>query len=295
VRRTIASISTLILCVVVFSSLQVPAQAQAPVSADEFNVYTERVKTGFINWGAGYAEVSVVAPYETERFGISHAKMRAIEAADELAADAFYRLLRGINLTGDIRLAGDAELEESLRTLSKKQAKIDKQKTVNVTLSATYRIPIYGRKALSGVVQSKKFAESTKGELSGTAGGGYTSVVLDASGTSLQAALLPRILTEDGTLLFGPADLDAKALFPAIYVVRGDGGDKKLRLPKAAGRSLGDNPLVIKVDKVGGDLLADVVLRPDQAEALRTAQPGDLLAQGRLFIIQTNSVDFAGS
>ena len=295
-RRTATSTMTLFLCAcTIFASLTLPARAQEPVSADALNVYTERVKTGFINWGAGYAEVTVEAPYETERFGISHAKMRAIEFADGLAGKALYRLLRGINLTGDMRLAGDTELEEILRKLVKKQAKIDKQRTVNVTMTATYRMPIYGRKALSGTIQSTTFADTEKGDMAGTSGGSYTSVVLDASGTSLQAALLPRILDEEGTLLFGPADLDSKAPAAVTYVIRGDSSDKTLRLPKATAKNMGDNPLVLKVEKVGGDFLADVVLRPDAAAALRSAQAGDVLAQGRLFIIHTNSIDLSGS
>jgi len=296
VRRKTPRILTVSLCfVMTFSALLLPARAQESVSAGDLIVYTERVKTGFINWGAGYAEVAVEAPYETERFGISHAKMRAIEAAKEQAEKALYRLLRGINLTGEMRLAGDEGLEESLRTLAKKQAKIEKQKTTNVTLTATYRMPIYGHKSLSGIIRGKAFGEGETGELAGTSGGGYSSVVLDASGTSLQAALLPRIITEDGKLLFGPSDLDAKAAGAATYVIRGDGGDKQLRLSKPTAKNMGENPLVLKVEKVGGEFFADVVLRPEQADALRAAQPGDLLTHGRLFIIQTNSIDASES
>jgi hypothetical protein len=36
-------------------------------------------------------------------------------------------------------------------------------------------------------------------------------------------------------------------------------------------------------------------LRPDAAAALRSSQAGDVLAQGRLFIIHTNSIDLSGS
>jgi len=287
---------TLLICsTALLMSSSAALRAQDPVSADQLEVYTERVKTGFIDWGNGYAEVVVEAPYETDRYGGSHAKIRAIEAATEIARKALYRLLRGINITGGKRLAGDAELEETLTTLVKKQSSLESQKTANVTMTATFRMPIFGPKALSGKVQSQRFKDAEKGELAGTSGTDYTSVVLDAGGTSLQAALLPRILAEDGTLLFGPADLDEKAAAAVTYVVRGDGSDKSLRLPKAAAKMLGDKPLVIKVEKVGGEFLADVVLRPEQADRLRGAQPGELLGHGHLFILQTNSIDLSGS
>ncbi|MCZ6833551.1 MAG: hypothetical protein O7F11_07380 [Acidobacteria bacterium] len=272
-----------------------PARAQEAVDLAGLEVYTERVKTGFVNWGAGYAEVVVEAPYQTQRFGASHAKIRAIEAADEIAKQSLYRLLRGINLTGEKRLAGDAQLEEILRKLAGKQSSLKAQKTVNVTMTATYRMPIYGRKALSGSIRQAAFADSPKGTLAGSSGGSFTSVVFDAAGTTLQAAFFPRILAEDGTLLFGPADLEVKIDAPARYVVRGDGSQKKLRLPKSVSRNLGDNPLIMKVLKVGGEFFTDVVLRPEQVEELRQAQPGDLLSLGKLFIIQTRSIDVSES
>lgn len=288
-------LSVIFLAALILPACHSPAMAQEAPDLAGLEVYTERVKTGFVNWGAGYAEVVVEAPYQTERFGASHAKIRAIEAAKKQAQQSLYRLLRGINLTGEKRLAGDTGLEEILRKLAGKQSSLENQRTVNVTMTATYRMPIYGRKALSGSIQRAAFADSPKGTLAGTSGGSFTSVVFDAAGTTLQAAFFPRILAEDGTLLFGPADLDAKVSAPARYVVRGDGSRKKLRLPKSVARNLGDNPLILKVKKVGGEFFSDVVLRPDQVETLRQAQPGDLLSMGKFFIIQTRSIDVSES
>jgi hypothetical protein len=271
-----------------------PAGAQSAVSFADLESYTERVPTGYLNWGAGFAEVTVEAPYETERYGGSHAKIRAIEKAEELAQEALFRLVRGINLTGSTRLAGDEAFEGALRQVVKKQSKMDDQKTANVTMTARFRMPLYGRKALSGTLLPLLAEEAGSAALSGTGGGEYSSIVLDATGTTLQAALFPRILDESGQVLVGPADLDSKAMAsgsPATYVVRGQGADKDVRLPKALAKTMGDNPLVLKVQKVGGEFFADVVLRPEQVEQLQAAQPGDLLSQGRLFIIQTTSVD----
>lgn len=269
--------------------------AQEAVDPSSLEVYTERMKTGFVNWGAGYAEVVVEAPYQTERFGASHAKIRAIEAAMEMSAQSFYRLLRGVNLTGEKRLAGDTELEEILRKLSGKQSSLENQRTVNVTMTATYRMPLYGRKALSGAIQRAAFADDPAGTLAGTSGGSFTSIVFDAAGTTLQAAFFPRILDEDGTLLFGPGDLADKIDSPVRYVVRGDGSHKKLRLAKKVAKNLGENPLVMQVRKVGGEFFSDIVLRPEQVEQLGQAQPGDLLSLGKLFIIQTRSLDVSES
>ena len=138
----------------ILSLAAVPSSAGAEdaPAPEALTVYTERVPTGFINWGEGYAEIVVQAPYETERYGSSHAKIRAIEEAGTRADEAFYRLLRGINVSGDTRLAGNTALEEALKKVSRRERKMTKQKTANVTLTATFKVPLYGKKGLAGEV-----------------------------------------------------------------------------------------------------------------------------------------------
>jgi hypothetical protein len=287
--------AALILVLAAFPSL---AGAEGAPGPKELSGYTERVPTGFVNWGEGYAEVVVQAPYETVRYGSSHAKIRAIEEAENRADEAFFRLLRGINASGDTRLAGNTELEEALKSVSKGQRKMTKQRTANVTLTATFRVPLYGKKGLAGAVYKVAWETPEEGSLAGTSGGDYTSVVLDASSTTLQAALFPHVRNEAGEVLFGPADLDQRTLdrgTPVTYVVRGESQGKKGGLSKTAQKEYGDNPLVIQVDKIAGEFLADIVLRPDNEKMLRDAQVGDLLAQGRVFIIKAASVDVSDS
>ena len=284
----------------ILSLAAVPSSAGAEdaPAPEALTVYTERVPTGFINWGEGYAEIVVQAPYETERYGSSHAKIRAIEEAETRADEAFYRLLRGINVSGDTRLAGNTALEEALKKVSRRERKMTKQKTANVTLTATFKVPLYGKKGLAGEVYKAAWETPEGGSLAGTSGGGFTSVVLDASATTLQAALFPHVLNEAGEVLYGPADLDQKALDrgdPVTYVVPTENQGKKGGLSKTARKDYGENPLAIRVDKISGEFLADIVLRPEHEKMLRDAQVGDLLAQGRVFIIKAASVDMTGS
>jgi hypothetical protein len=295
--RAVSGVS-LVLLIGALSNLPVTVGAQDALAPETLASYTERVPTGFINWGAGYAEVEVEAPYETQRFGSSHAKIRAIEAAQKRADEAFYRLLRGVNVTGSERLAGNTALEEALRRFASRERKLTNQRTTNVTMTATFKVPLYGRKALAYDVYRAAWESPETGALAVTEGGEFTSVVLDASETTLQAALFPRILAEGGEILFAPGNVDRKRLergSPVTYVVRSDNPGKKSGLPKSVRRDMGDNPLVIKVERISGEFLADIVLRPEQEQRLREANVGDLLAQGRVFIVQTASVDLTQS
>ncbi len=272
-----------------------PALAQdAPVTADGLGAYTERVPTGFINWGEGYAEVRVEAMFDTARFGASHAKIRAIEDAEAKSDEALYRLLRGINVTGDLRIAGNQQMEAALREVVRKQRSMGDKKYADVSMWANFQVPLYGKKNLAQSILAAAWEAPATGSLGADGSGSHTSVVFDASATSLQAALFPRFLSEEGELLFGPGNYDPKAMdrgSPATYVVRSQETGKKAGLPKDLAKEFGDNPLVVKVGKIGGDFLADIVLRPEQVEALRQAGAGSLMAQGKIFILQTGSVD----
>ena len=270
--------------------------AAEPLSARILVPYTERVETGFIDWGQGLASVDVQASYDTVRFGSSHAKIKSIGEAEKKGDAALFRLLRGINVDGERRLAGNPDLEAALKRIIPKSRKMDIGKIANVTLNATFTVPLGGKKAVAGAVHSTIFAESTEhGMLDGAGGGPYTSVLFDASKTSLQAALFPRFRTESGELVYGPGLIDAKALARGAairYVVRSDDtGKKKSGLTKDMARALGDNPLVVEIGKIAGEFLADIVLRDEQVEQLRQARVGDLLSQGLVFILQTRSID----
>jgi hypothetical protein len=275
--------------------LSVPAVAQEEaVSAANLAPYTERVPTGFINWGEGFAEVRVEAMFDTARFGASHAKIRAIEDAEAKSAEALYRLLRGINVSGDLRIAGSEAMEEALRTTIRKHRNMGDKSYANVSMWAMFQVPLFGKKNLADMIYATAWEEPAAGTLPVDGGGAHSSVVFDASGTSLQAALYPRFLTEEGEVLFGPANYDLKALSrtsPVTYVVRSADTGKGSGLSKTLARELGDNPLVVKVGKIAGDFLADIVLSPEQVEELRQASAGGIMAAGRIFILQAGSVD----
>lgn len=259
--------------------------------------YTERVQTGFIDWGEGFAQVDVQAAYDTQRFGSSHAKIKAIGQAEKRADDALYRLIRGINVDGGQRLAGNPDLEQALKKIIPKARKMDIGKVANVTLNAKFTVPLFGKKTVASAIYDSAFAGSDEpATLPGVEGGGvHTSVLFDAGKTSLQAALFPRVLTESGDLIYGPEVLDPGALArgaPVRYLVRSeDTGKKKSGLSKALARAVGDNPLVIEVGKIEGEFLADIVLRQEQVAQLQQGQVADLLAEGLVFIIQTASID----
>ena len=260
--------------------------------------YTERVPTGFVNWGEGYAEVDVVAIYSTVRYGGSHAKIRAIEDAEKKSSDALYRLLRGMNISGAQRLAGEQPLEAALRQTIEKERSMDIRGIVNESMNTRFRLPLYGRKGLAEAIHTVQYNGQTQpGPLAGATASDYTSLVLDATHATVFAALFPRILNEAGEVLYGPGDLTAdgtRGSPTARYLVPLAEGAKPAALDKDTAKLVGQKPLVVPVEKAGGEFYADVVV-PAAAEAtLRQANVGALLAQGRVFILLAKSIDVSG-
>ena len=275
----------------------VPSRAADPGPAT-VDGYTERVPTGFVNWGEGYAEVDVVAIYSTLRYGGSHAKIRAIEDAEKKSEDALYRLLRGMNISGAQRLAGEVPLEEALRRTIVKERDMDVLGIVNEAMNTRFRLPLYGKKGLAEAIFATQYSGQTQpGPLAGGTGSDHTSVVLDATRATVFAALFPRILNEAGEVLYGPGDLAAEGTRgspTARYIVPLAEGAKPAALDKDTAKLVGEKPLVVQVEKAGGEFYADVVLSAAQEATLKGAGVGALLAQGRVFILLAKSIDVSG-
>jgi hypothetical protein len=272
-----------------------PAHAASELSVATLQAYNEERPTGVIDWTEGYVEVAVVGHYDTARYGASHAKIRAIEDAENKSADTLFRLIRGINISSDARLAGDEKMEEALHSLIKQDRKMDVGKIENVSLAATFRVPLYGRKGLAQRIFDLLYAGQTQpGPLSAASGGGYSSVVFDASRLPAQPALFPRILNEAGETLYGPGDLNAevvkRGVCPARYVAAGGAA-----LSKDLTRLIGEKPLVIQVEQLAGDLQSDLVLKADEEARLREAKAGDALAEGRVLIVQASPAPAAAA
>ena len=97
--------------------------------------------------------------------------------------------------------------------------------------------------------------------------GGYTGLVIDATGLALKPALMPRILNEADKEIYGSAVVTRE--FAVKYGMCGYA--KSVAGAQKLADRVGDNPCVVKALKASGANKADVVVSNKDADALQNA------------------------
>lgn len=117
------------------------------------------------------------------------------------------------------------------------------------------------------------------------AAGDYTGVVIDATGLSVNPALCPSLLTEDGRVVYGAGTLGASrvsTLGVATYAKT---------LEQAKEKGAGAKPLVIQALKAVGEYACDLVLPGPLVDALFALQVEKNVVDGGHVIILTRGVE----
>ena len=91
-----------------------------------------------------------------------------------------------------------------------------------------------------------------------------TGVVIDARGLNLNPSLLPRVLSEDGTELYGKEFVGRENAIRIGVCGWMDSLDVK-------SERVGDSPLILRAKDVSGQNLTDLVISNEDAEILRAS------------------------
>lgn len=111
--------------------------------------------------------------------------------------------------------------------------------------------------------------------------GKYSGLIIDASGLGVKPAMAPKILSQDGSEVFGNAIIDPDAAIEkgvAVYV-------KSVDDAKTMTERIGDNPYIAKAVEVKGTLKADTVVASDIAKELTESVLPDPLSTCSLIIV----------
>lgn len=111
-----------------------------------------------------------------------------------------------------------------------------------------------------------------------TTSGSYTGVIVDATGLGADRALWPRLLDQDGSVLYGNYDLSDDFLYNEGAVQYATSLEEAKGLSRA-----GSNPLVVKASATQGAYKADLVLGGGAAKKLGRA--GEALTKLRVILV----------
>lgn len=196
------------------------------------------------------------------------ARQRLLEAIGQLRLDAGRTVDSVLQETRDKRQT----LEELVATAEVVQTRYLPRGAVE----STVQVALFGR--LTALLWPDTASPALSGAEATSAV--YTGIVIDARGLALQPALFPRILDEDGQVLYAPANVHAEVAMQRGYVAYASAFDS----PQIEAR-IGKNPLSLRARRVSGPARVDVVMSRADVSQLQLAAVRLLLAQCRVVIV----------
>jgi len=236
------------------------------------------------NWEDGYVEVMAGATADTaETVNMAHAFSVASKTARHLAYEKLAETVNGLNLysdaTYDRELMVDANLRTVMRAMIRNARVVDEKQSQfadgSIWVEVTLGMKMFGEDGLiqPSIDWQQRQPVSTQpapapvpvkpapaGDVT------YTGLIIDAGGLGASPAMLPKLKTEGGKVIYGTGEIDKD------YVMRFGimGYQNDLEAARKIDR-VGGNPLVVKAAGVSGKNRTDFVLSIADAERVLKA------------------------
>jgi len=240
----------------------------------------ERAAAGQVDWGSGLVRAGGTAP------GGALSCPEATALATRGAQAALAQLLRGVVLASGRTVgsalqanpAAAAEFANIVRSAQVVDRKFYSDGGVEVAAALSMRGGFLQLVLPPEVTSIAPVQQVTY--CAARAGARYSGLVVDARGLGVRPALCPRLLSEDGTEVFGPAFVSREAAVQrgvAAYATA---------LPDKAGGRAGATPLLVRGLRASGASRCDVVISHADAQKLRSApESADFLQHCRVLIV----------
>jgi hypothetical protein len=253
-----------------------------------YSDYEERPsQASRVNWEDGYIEVKAGATADMEdAVNQAHGYAIALKTARHLAYEKMAETVAGVNLMGDAtydrELMVDANLKTMVRAMIRNARVVDESQSQfgdgSIWAEVTLGMMLYGENGLIGPsldwysrqrvtpTPMPVPTSSAANQPSSTDNTVYTGLIIDATGMDANPAMLPKIFSQNGQVLFGTGKIDRE------YVVKHGlmGYQRSLEKAKSLNR-VGNNPLIISPISIRGTNRSDFVVSPQDAERIRMA------------------------
>ncbi|MFH0810156.1 MAG: hypothetical protein V2A77_06765 [Pseudomonadota bacterium] len=275
VKTGVTIASLLLICV----SAVCPSWAREPGGAGASIGFVEHYPEGRIDWASGLVQAFGVS---SGGAGVSSAaQAQALEKARRALASLLCKIMVSSGRSVGAFLSGNAAARAEMAEIIQGSQLIDRKYYSDGSVEVRTALSIRGglmQLLLPREVKSIPSLTQVSGQIRPEAH--YSGLVVDARGLGARPALCPRLLAEDGSLVFGPALVRREPAVQhgvAIYVTAMPGGTE--------GR-VGARPLVVKGLRASGQGACDIVL--DRAEVSRVRsvpESVDFLQRRGLLII----------
>jgi hypothetical protein len=240
---------------------------------------TESLAAGQVDWTTGVVRSSARAEAASGG-GTPVRRASTFAAAAQVARQRLHTAI------GQLRLDAGRTVESALQEAQDKRQELEAlvaaAEVVHTrylpqgTVESTVQLPLFGRLAALLWPEAGAVAVPVAEVPSGV----YTGIVIDARGLALQPALFPRILDEDGQVLYAPESVQAEVAMQQGYVTYISVMDSPLVQAR-----VGTNPLLLRAHRAVGPARVNVMMSRADGSQLQHAAVRLLLAHGRVIIV----------
>jgi hypothetical protein len=240
---------------------------------------------GKIDYGNRTIQATGIGFIPSNVINAGQARRSAMRIAKQDALRQLIEIVNGVNVTSETTISG-AMFDDVIKTqvqgairgarrvgqptyLSDTSVEVIYEVSMNdisrVLLPMAEKAPTLNYNDVNTSAPSSGTASSSEATSSQTSGG-VTGIIIDATGLGLRPAMSPRILNQDGSVLYGPGQY-SRDYAASNGVV---GYAKSLDQAKGDSRVQG-NPLVLRASSASGSSSADVIISNTDSGALSTA------------------------
>ena len=242
---------------------------------------------GRIDYGNRTIQATGIGFIPSNVINAGQARRSAMRIAKQDALRQLIEIVNGVNVTSETTISG-AMFDDMIKTqvqgairgarqvgetryLSDTSVEVTYEVSMNdisrVLLPMAEKAPTLTYDAVSGSVPGAAAPSPTQELVSSTlTSGGVTGVIIDATGLGLRPAMSPRILNQNGSVLYGPGQYSREYAASNGVV----GYAKSLDQAKSDTRVQG-NPLVLRASSTSGSASADVIISNADGGALSSA------------------------
>ncbi len=257
-----------------------------PPSLPSGDGYVQYFDTGHINWQEGRAVAIGIGAPPAAASNPAQARAMAVRAATVVARRNLLELIKGVSIdattTVNNYMTADDTVVSQVRGYLQNTRVLDTAYMSDGSVEVTVGIGLRGDFADVIIPKTTPFGSKEPPQIGQPVEGvAYTGLVVDARGLEAKPAMTPRIVDEEGEVIYGAAYVDRK-----FAVEQGMAGYAKDLKAAAANARVGDRPYLVKAVRAEGPAQTDLVIKTEDAQALKSMS-GTLtfLEQCRVMIV----------
>ena len=239
--------------------------------------------------GIGFIPENVINAGQARRAAMRIAKQDALRQLIEI--------VNGVNVTSETTVSGamfDDIIKTQVQGAIRGARKVGDPKYLSdASVEVTYEVAMNNiSRALLPVAQevsppdknrafeNEQFVDQAKAREDAVSEGA-TGIIIDATGLGLRPAMSPRILDQNGSILYGPGSYDRN-----YAVTNGVVGYTKTVTQAKKDNRVQGNPLILRGASASGTAMTDIIISNQDASKLITAdRSGNLLKNCRVMFV----------